>query len=415
MVSQVRPSVNQMETSDDAARQVITNTRNEGRMGPTGNTGLKCRKGRGLTINGTLAKLRARGVLLDIQFAAQFGKVCGRHASVFKSEVTVCVRQEVPLKVKKWKVIEKAFPGTMHASVFKSEVTVCMRQEVPLKVKKWKVIEKAFPGTMSSIWNLLKAKFPEISMADYQCVMTQVERQYNCPSHVAPEDWQWLIDNLWSDEQFQKWSKQNSINRSKQEMKSHVGTKSIVQIAHELRNPVTGEWPSAIDVWKATYLKNGTWSVPNGEEILNNLQTAAETNQERIAAAQIPMVEHFALVLGRKPNHSRGVGISAINEGAQERYRVHAQAEAAQQQANEAHQQAAALLEEVQKLTVENLQLKGELQSQREELNSQKRTVEEQSGHMECLLDQKFEERMKAMWARMGGTGGASSSSAPNN
>lgn len=58
---------------------------------------------------------------LDIQFAAQFGKVCGRHASVFKSEVTVC-----------------------------------MRQEVPLKVKKWKVIEKAFPGTMSSIWNLLK-------------------------------------------------------------------------------------------------------------------------------------------------------------------------------------------------------------------------------------------------------------------
>lgn len=55
-------------------------------------------------------------------------------------------------------------------------------------------------------------------MADYQCVMTQVERQYNvrrhklyktycttkqCPSHVAPEDWQWLIDNLWSDEQFQ--------------------------------------------------------------------------------------------------------------------------------------------------------------------------------------------------------------------
>lgn len=127
------------------------------------------------------------------------------------------------------------------------------------------------------------------------------------------------------------------------------------------------------------------------------------------------MVDHFALVLGRKPNHSRGVGISAINEGAQERYRVHAQAEAAQQQANEAHQQAAALLEEVQKLTVENLQLKGELQSQREELNSQKRTVEEQSGHMERLLDQKLEERMKAMWAHMGGTGGALSSSAPNN
>uniref|UniRef100_A0A0E0JYI6 Uncharacterized protein n=1 Tax=Oryza punctata TaxID=4537 RepID=A0A0E0JYI6_ORYPU len=195
MVSHVRASVNQMEeTSDDAARQVVSNTRNERWMGPTGNTGLYRRGGRGLTINGILAKLRARGMPLDIQFATQFGKVRGRHASVFKSE----------------------------------------------------------------------AKFPEISMADYQCVMKQVERQYN-------------------------------------------------------RNPETCEWPSAIDVWRATYLKNGTWSVPNGEEILNNLQTTAETNQERIAAATIPMVEHFALVLSRKPNHSRGVGVSAINQGAQER------------------------------------------------------------------------------------------------
>lgn len=40
MVSQVPPSVNQMETSDDATRQVIPNTRNEGRMGPTGNIGI---------------------------------------------------------------------------------------------------------------------------------------------------------------------------------------------------------------------------------------------------------------------------------------------------------------------------------------------------------------------------------------
>uniref|UniRef100_A0A0E0E5K3 Uncharacterized protein n=1 Tax=Oryza meridionalis TaxID=40149 RepID=A0A0E0E5K3_9ORYZ len=312
-----------------------------------------------------------------------------------------------------------------HASIFKSEVTVCVRQEAPLKVKKWKNIEKAFPGTLSSIWTLLKGKFPEISLDDYECVMAQVERQYNIrrynlyrtyhttkvrPIHVAPEDWQWLIDNLWSDEQFLKRSKQNSINKSKQEMKSLVGTKSIVQIASELTNPETGAWPSAVDVWRAIYMKaNGTWSIPNGAEILNNLEEAAETHKERIAAAPIPLAEHFALVPGRKPNHSCGVGIGAVNQGAQERYRIHARAEAADQRASDAQNQAAALAEEVERLTEANNQLRDELRFQCEELNSQKKTVEEQSVDMERLMDQKLEETMNRMMARMGAAGAASS------
>ncbi|BAT16717.1 Os12g0282400, partial [Oryza sativa Japonica Group] len=73
--------------------------------------GINHRRPRSVTVNTALTKLRARGVPLDIHFPRQFGKVCGRHAS-FKSEVTVCVRQEAPLKVKKWKNIEKAFHGT---------------------------------------------------------------------------------------------------------------------------------------------------------------------------------------------------------------------------------------------------------------------------------------------------------------
>nr|XP_025877725.1 uncharacterized protein LOC107277694 isoform X2 [Oryza sativa Japonica Group] len=82
--------------------------------------GINHRRPRSVTVNTALTKLRARGVPLDIHFPRQFGKVCGRHAS-FKSEVTVCVRQEAPLK----------------------------------------------------------GKFPEISLDDYECVMAQVERQYN--------------------------------------------------------------------------------------------------------------------------------------------------------------------------------------------------------------------------------------------
>ncbi|XP_052137340.1 uncharacterized protein LOC127755680 [Oryza glaberrima] len=193
-------------------------------------------------------------------------------------------------------------------------------------------------------------------------------------------------------------------------MKSLVGTKSIVQIASELRNPETGAWPSAVDVWRAIYMKaNGTWSIPNGAEILNNLEEAAETHKERIAAAPIPLAEHFALVLGRKPNHSRGVGIGAVNQGAQERYRIHARAEAADQRASDAQNQAAALAEEVERLTEANNQLRDELRFQREELNSQKKTVEEQNVDMERLMDQKLEETMNRMMARMGAAGATSS------
>ena len=35
------------------------------------------------------------------------------------------------------------------------------------------------------------------------------------------------------------------------------------------RDPETGEWPTAMQVWRATYQKaDGTWSIPMGEEIM---------------------------------------------------------------------------------------------------------------------------------------------------
>ncbi|CAD6257822.1 unnamed protein product [Miscanthus lutarioriparius] len=142
--------------------------------------------------------------------------------------------------------------------------------------------------------------------------MRQVESQYNNrryrllqayrnnkprPQHVSPEGWQWLIRNLWMDDDFQKRSNQNSINRGKQEMGSKVGTRSIAQIAYDL----------------------------------TKLHEAAGIHQEKISSAPVPIVEHFALVLGRKPNHSRGVGIRVVNRVAEERIRLQVQIEASEQ------------------------------------------------------------------------------------
>jgi hypothetical protein len=61
------------------------------------------------------------------------------------------------------------------------------------------------------------------------------------------------------------------------------------------------------------------------------LHEVAWTHQEKISSAPVPIVEHFTLVLGQKPNHSRGVGIRAVNRVAEERIRLKAQIEASEQ------------------------------------------------------------------------------------
>ncbi|XP_062212527.1 uncharacterized protein LOC133913401 isoform X2 [Phragmites australis] len=253
--------------------------------------GPAARNGRKVTINEQLRKRRAKGKQIDIKFPLQFAKVCGKHASLFKNEISVIVRT------------------------------------IPLRVKKWREMETSHPGTIEDVWQKLKGKFPELLEEHKGYATRQVESQYNNRryrllqayrqnkqrlTHVAPEEWRWLITNLWTDPDFQ-------------------------------RDPETGAWPTAMQVWRATYQKaDGTWSVPSGEETLTKLHEVAQTHEEQISAAHVPMVEHFALVLGRKPNHSRGVGNRAVNRVGEERIKLREQIEASDQRAAAAQERAEA-------------------------------------------------------------------------
>ncbi|KAG0537756.1 hypothetical protein BDA96_03G175400 [Sorghum bicolor] len=325
------------------------------------NTKGPVKSGRKVTINDQLRKRRAKGRHIDIKFPKEFAKVCGEHASLFKSEITVLVRT------------------------------------IPLQVKKWKEMDEFHPGTTTSVWKKLKEKFPELSEEDKDCAMRQVESQYNNrryrllqayrnkkprPQHVSPEGWQWLIRNLWTDDDFQ-------------------------------RNPETGEWPTAMQVWRATYQKaDGTWSIPTGEEIMTKLDEAAGIHQEKISSAPIPIVEHFALVLGRKPNHSRGVGIRAVNKVAEERMRLQAQveaseqreaaararADAAEQRAKAAEQRAQALEGQVSTVVETNAQLQEEQQSHRDALSSLRQA---QSGEVARLVREQLDQQMAELVARI--------------
>nr|GMD16238.1 ATP synthase subunit-like protein [Ipomoea batatas] len=91
----------------------------------------------------------------------------------------------------------------------------------------------------------------------------------------------------------------------------------------------SNEWPNAVEVWKASRTKsNGTWSVPNGEEIMNKLQEEGEKNKEKISVAPLPLVEHFSLVLKRKSSYARGLGLKGITSKAQEKIILQVEIEA---------------------------------------------------------------------------------------
>ena len=81
------------------------------------------KSGRKVTINDQLRKRRAKGRHIDIKFPKEFAKVCGEHASLFKSEITVLVRT-IPLQVKKWKEMDEFHPGTTTSVWKKLKVTI---------------------------------------------------------------------------------------------------------------------------------------------------------------------------------------------------------------------------------------------------------------------------------------------------
>ncbi|CAD6216774.1 unnamed protein product [Miscanthus lutarioriparius] len=171
---------------------------------------------------------------------------------------------------------------------------------------------------------------------------------------------------------------QNSINRGKQEMGSKVGTRSIAQIAYD---------PT-------------------------KLQEAARIHQEKISSTPVSIVEHFALVLGRKPNHSCGVGIRSINRVAEERIKLQAQieaseqheaaaqarADAVEQRAEAAEQQAQALEGQVSTVVETNAHLQEEQQSQRDELTSLRQA---HSGEVARLVREQLDNQMAELIARI--------------
>jgi hypothetical protein len=147
-------------------------------------------------------------------------------------------------------------------------------------------------------------------------------------------------------------------------------------------------------------------------DLQTKLQEVARTHQENISSGPVLIVEHFALVLGRKPKHSRGVGIHAVNRVVEERIRLQAQikaseqreaaarerADAAEQYAEAAEQRAQALESQVSTVVETNAQLQEEQQLQRDELSY---LLQTQSGEVARLVREQLDQQMVDFFARI--------------
>nr|GMC52929.1 Transposase, Ptta/En/Spm, plant [Ipomoea batatas] len=89
------------------------------------------------------------------------------------------------------------------------------------------------------------------------------------------------------------------------------------------------------EVWKVSRKRsNETWSIPNGEEIMNKLQEDGEKNKEKISVAFLRLVEHFDLVLKRKSSYACDLGLKGITSKTQEKIHLQAKTEASKKREN---------------------------------------------------------------------------------
>ncbi|XP_071932158.1 uncharacterized protein [Coffea arabica] len=90
----------------------------------------------------------------------------------------------------------------------------------------------------------------------------------NPPVHFLErrDDWVWICDNIFDNEDWKTRSRTNALNRANLEYVHKLGSKSFLQKRHEMTNPETNEKPSLIDLFDIAYRNRKGWSSHLAEE-----------------------------------------------------------------------------------------------------------------------------------------------------
>ncbi|XP_058106734.1 uncharacterized protein LOC131250106 [Magnolia sinica] len=144
----------------------------------------------------------------------------------------------------------------------------------------------------------------------YKRCISHEEDVLSAPPHVTHDDWQILCDRFLSDS-FQMRNKINSDNRGKLEVNHVAGSKSFVEIRHDMRDSVTSQEPGPVDLYRGPHCRQttGSWVHPIAGEIWASMDTLH--SQPTPDGTQQSEPEILSEVLGTRSGYVRVLGHDA--------------------------------------------------------------------------------------------------------
>ncbi|CAN0843470.1 hypothetical protein LINGRAHAP2_LOCUS3868 [Linum grandiflorum] len=224
------------------------------------------KKGRGKNKCGKLAKLK-QGEKLEIKFFNRRG--VGENSSTFVRKMGVIYRDPsiVPVQVKKWKALTSVQLDHIWAAVQECFHGLEMEENRANTLHHMKVL-----------WNKWRSRLN----VEYVGSRSKENALKNIPPMMKKEDWEWLVEEIYFTEKYQKKSETNRKNRKKEKPcpRHHNGTKATRQIIYDLIEEGGGEFPDLLTIYNRVYAQDGVIKDPGALAKLNDLEKALEDNPD---------------------------------------------------------------------------------------------------------------------------------------
>ncbi|XP_058070461.1 uncharacterized protein LOC131219376 [Magnolia sinica] len=337
------------------------------------------RRGRGPTRGLLLERLTREGRVM-VEFPQDCIRPVGDNARLFTSEVGVLCRSLIPPTTPRW-----------------ADVTDDVRQLIRQRLQDKFVLDLSIPYISHAVDDMVKERFREYRSylhQRYKRCMSHEEGVLSAPPHMTHDDWRILCDRFSSDS-FQKRSKINSDNRGKLEVNHVAGSKSFLQLRHDMRDSITGQEPGPVDLYKGTHCRQatGSWVHPRANENWATMDTLR--SQPTPDGTQRSEPEILSEVLGTRSGYVRGFGHGA---------KLMAPARAASSQSvvgKSAVRRADIAEREVQQLQVVVDDIREQLERQREEQERQREEHERRIEVMRVEHERQMAEMFQSFAARL--------------
>ncbi|KAK8923427.1 hypothetical protein KSP39_PZI019055 [Platanthera zijinensis] len=233
---------------------------------------------------------------VNVQLPAELRRLVGYRAQELITKCGRYVRHHAPLNVEKWSLIPTDITEKILNIIY---VEFNLPTDSHVRGDLISSLRRHY-----NIWRFnLHAKY-------YLKWNTDGQRRANCPKDVDPEQWNWLI-SYWGNARFKRISETNKQNRSRQKIKSHVGTKSIARTIYEMRAAPQeeNELPIYVRLWEKTRKgKHNEWQDETAEELYKKLLELHEAQIRENGEDKLTPEEAYTKILGHRSGYILGMG-----------------------------------------------------------------------------------------------------------